>query len=95
MDSTDRDRKKAWKQRQRDAARSEFPLPSDLLEAMFSAIEEQVENDGCDHSHRFTKQWLKDNQQSPDQVVAWLEQHGGFCDCEVIANSYDHWMQNR
>ena len=95
MDSADRDRKKAWKQGERDSARSAFPLPSNLLEAMFNEIEERTGNEGCDHSQRFTKQWLSDNQQPADDVLAWLKLHGGFCDCEVLANPYDHWMQNK
>ena len=26
-----------------------------------------------------------------DQIHAWLDQHGGFCDCEVLANSEEAW----
>lgn len=54
MDSSDRDRKRAWKQRQRETASSVFPLPDDSLQSMFNAVETQVEERGCDHSHRFT-----------------------------------------
>jgi len=95
MDSADRDRKKAWKQREREAARSTFPLPNDVLQAMFNSVEAQVEDSGCDHSHRFTRQWLSENQQPEDQIIGWLEAHGGYCDCEVAANAYDHWVQNK
>jgi hypothetical protein len=95
MDAADRDRKKAWKEREREAARSAFPLSNNFLELMFKAVEEQVEEGGCDHSLRLTMQWLAKQEQSPDRVVAWLKMHGGFCDCEVAANAYDHWMQNK
>jgi hypothetical protein len=95
MDSVDRDRKKAWKEREREAARSAFPLSNDHIEEMFKAVEEQVEEGGCDHSLRFTMQWLAKQQQPADKVIAWLEKHGGYCDCEVAANAYDHWMQNK
>jgi Protein of unknown function (DUF2695) len=30
-----------------------------------------------------------------DAVAAWLENNGGFCDCEVILNARDHWEENR
>ena len=30
-----------------------------------------------------------------EMIVAWLEENGGFCDCEVSANSRDHWERNR
>ena len=95
MDSADRDRKKAWKEREREKARSAFPLSEVQLNSMFNTVEAQVEEGGCDHSHRFTKQWLSENQEPVDKVIDWLEEHGGYCDCEVLANAYDHWMQNK
>lgn len=69
MDSADRDREKAWKERA--AARAEFPLPESLLQAMFDTVEAQVEEHGCDHSHRFTKQLLSGNQQPEEKVLGW------------------------
>ena len=95
MDPSDRDRKKAWKEREREAARSAFPLPNDVLQSMFSAVEALVESHGCDHSHRFTRQWLSESQQPAEQIIEWLETHGGFCDCEVSANAYNHWMESK
>lgn len=95
MDPADKGRKKAWKAREREAARSEFPLADALLESMFEAVEEQVEKAGCDHSHRFTKSWLATNEAPSEKVIAWLEAHGGYCDCEVAANACDHWTQNK
>jgi hypothetical protein len=62
---------------------------------MFEAVEAQLESSGCDHSHRFAVQWLAENRQPADEVIRWLEAHGGLCDCEVAANAYDHWMQNK
>lgn len=85
----------AWKIRERDNARSAFPLPNDLLDSMFKTVEKLVEENGCDHSHRFTTQWLSENRLSAEEVSGWLEAHGGFCDCEVSANAFDHWMQNK
>ena len=63
MDSADRDRKRAWKERERQTARATFPLPNDLLQSMFDEVATLVEGGGCDHSHRFTRQWLSENQQ--------------------------------
>ncbi len=95
MDTSDRDRKKAWKQQQRQLAKDAFPLPNELLEAMFDAIDVQVENSGCDHTLRFTKSWISAHKQSEEKILTWLRQHGGFCDCEVLTNSADHWEQNK
>lgn len=95
MDSADRNRKRAWKDEQRAAARATFPLPSEVLEKLFDAVNSSVEQQGCDHTLYFTKQWLTANVPDGETTLAWLKIHGGFCDCEVITNACDHWEQNR
>ncbi|WP_093552848.1 DUF2695 domain-containing protein [Pseudoduganella namucuonensis] len=95
MDNADRNRKRAWKNEQRTLARSAFPLPSEALEQLFTALDSSLEQSGCDHTLRFTDQWLAANVSDREPTIAWLKSHGGFCDCEVIANVCDHWAQNR
>lgn len=95
MDAADKNRKKAWQQQQRQLARNAFPMADALLQAMFEAVEARVDHEGCDHSLRFTQAWLADQRQAAPAVIAWLNEHGGFCDCEVVANAADHWEQNR
>lgn len=95
MDASDRERKKKWKARVRAAARTAFPLSDDLLRSLFDAVGASVTAQRCDHTHRFTEQWLLAHPERREMVIAWLEDTGGFCDCEVVANSKDHWQQNR
>lgn len=95
MDTSDRDRKKAWKLQQRKLAQDAFPISNALLESLFGAVDTQFENSGCDHTLRFTKAWIAEHKQPETQILAWLREHGGFCDCEVLSNSADHWEQNR
>jgi hypothetical protein len=94
MGGEKRDIKKRWKKAEKDAARAMFPLADDKLEAMFDAVEIALEDAGCDHSLRATTEWLSANGVDA-AVVAWLEDNGGFCDCEVVANARDHWEENR
>jgi hypothetical protein len=95
MNPADRDRKKAWKEQERQKAQAAFPIPSEILESLFAFVEAKVGKEGCDHTHRFTDRWLSENKQPRTPILEWLEEHGGFCDCEVIANAQDHWEQNR
>ena len=95
MNPTDRDRKKAWKEQERKKAQAAFPLSNELLESLFSFLDEKIDSEGCDHSYRFTDEWLSENKQQRTPVIEWLEENGGYCDCEVIANAYDHWVQNK
>jgi len=95
MDDKKRELKKRWKKAERDAARSAFPLHDDKLEALFDAVEMALEDAGCDHSLRATTEWLSANGVDIGAVVVWLENNGGFCDCEVVANARDHWEESR
>lgn len=95
MEASDRDRKREWKQQQQIAAREAFPMPDALLKSFFEAVDERVEQDGCDHTLRFATAWVTANEQPAEKVLAWLSEHGGYCDCEVVANAADHWENYR
>lgn len=95
MDTNDRDRKMKWKQQQRKLAQDAFPVSDALLESLFQAVDAQVENSGCDHTLRFTRAWIAENKQPEVEILSWLREHSGLCDCEVLSNSADHWEQNR
>jgi hypothetical protein len=95
MDNIDRNRKRAWKDEQKALARASFPLSDESMEQLFSSVDQMLEADGCDHTLRITESWLKRNGFDKQATVAWLKEHGGCCDCEVIANACDYWEQNR
>jgi hypothetical protein len=85
----DRDRRKAmvrgFKQRERQAADAQMPLSRDELAALFDHLDETLA-EGCDHSLRFTKKFLAGHSLSEELIIPWLRDHGGYCDCEVLAN---------
>jgi hypothetical protein len=95
MDSVDRDRKKAWKHDERLRARAAFPLPDAELAELFEMLETELEEYGCDHTRRLTETWALSHSHSPNALSAWLDQNGGFCDCEVLCNVGPHWKENR
>lgn len=95
MENADRNRKRMWKDEQRQLAKKAFPLDDKALEQLFAAVDVSLEKGGCDHTLRFTLQWLSQREQDAEPTLTWLRAQGGFCDCEVIANAYDHWEQNR
>ena len=94
MDQGNRDRKNAWKTEQRTLAKNAFPLTNELLASLFKFVEMSVDMDGCDHSRRFTEEWLISNHVAPKPVLDWLESNGGFCDCEAVINVMQHWEEN-
>jgi hypothetical protein len=95
MKAEDKDRKRAWKAEQKAVARAAFPLSHLECNAMFDFIEDKLTSKECDHTRRFTTTSLDERQVDAAAVLAWLDSTGGFCDCEVVANSRDHWEMNR
>jgi uncharacterized protein DUF2695 len=94
MDGEQRKALKRWKGEERAAARARFPLSDEMLEAFFAHVEERKRERGCDHTRRFATEWLAARGLRTLAVIEWLDEHGGFCDCEV-ANVKSHWLDNR
>jgi len=95
MNDAERGRKRVWKVEQRASARQAFPLLADLLTALFAHVTAAVDRSGCQHSLAATEEWIAQAGVDHDSVVEWLEDNGGYCDCEVVANAADHFEQNR
>lgn len=65
----------------------QFPLTPDELADLGRFLAHALSIGGCDHSVKFTRQWLA--QHSPGQQekkLAAFGDWGGYCDCEVEAN---------
>lgn len=79
--------KKAWK----TARSTGYILTEENVQELFEYLEEQLENTCCDHTLRYTEEWLKDNisQEMIESVVAEITDMGGYCDCEVLLNCYE------
>ena len=53
---------------------------------MFSMLDAELEREACDHTRRLTNAWLAARRHNVDRVGAWLDEHNGFCDCDVRIN---------
>src|SRR5262249_31012147 len=83
--------KRQWCDVQRAEARAALPLPFDELKAMFDMLDSELARCGCDHTRRLTRRWLGERCHDAELVFAWCDQHGCFCDCEVLANVEPHF----
>jgi uncharacterized protein DUF2695 len=92
MDKAARKRlKQQLREQQRSAALGAVPLAIPDLQAMFDALDIQLGRQACDRSRRLTQAWLVRRGCQLEAVFAWLDTHGGFCDCEVLANVRQHF----
>ncbi len=85
----DKEEKRRAKQmvraKERAEARAAMPLDPRQLRTLFDWLDVQLAVP-CDHTLRFTLDWLEAHDHDADVVVPWLEDNGGYCDCEVLAN---------
>lgn len=72
----------------------EHPLRFEMR-ALFENVEEGLGVEACDHTLRVTQRWLSAAGHPVEPVVAWFEENGGYCDCEVVMNAQSHWEEIR
>ena len=80
--------KKAWRQQERRKLTDSIPMPTQDLRELFDHLDQESES-GCDHTLRLTTEFLQKRGLNVDRIVPWLHEHGGYCDCEVLANVED------
>lgn len=62
------------------------PLTITQLDELFAFLDSVLARTGCDNTLLITKRWLSDRGHDTERVVGWLQQRGGYCDCEVLFN---------
>ena len=72
-----------------------YILSLEQVASLFEYVESKLEDTGCDHSRRYTQQWLSMNipQEQHEAVLAEIEEMGGYCDCEVLMNCYEEFEE--
>lgn len=63
-------------------------IEPEKLHMLRDYLSTQLEEQLCDHTLRFTKLWLDENVDKKNRVkvLRGLQNNGGYCDCEVLAN---------
>ena len=89
MKDEDRARKATWKASQvaqRDAA---LPAPWTELRSLAAELNARLIAAQCDHSLRFTTEWIARQKLSTTTFFSWARERGGYCDCEILMNTLD------
>jgi hypothetical protein len=63
------------------------------MRGLFDMLDRELPRKGCDHSRRLTSAYLAEHGLASEQFSQWLDKHGGFCDCEVLANVEPFWLE--
>ena len=68
-----------------------MPISFADLSALFDYLDIKLGEEGCDHTTRMTNTFLGKQSLKPEIILPWLQEYGGYCDCEVLANVEESW----
>jgi uncharacterized protein DUF2695 len=63
-----------------------FVLDRERVARLCEFVDQRVQQEGCDHSHRFSRQWAMTESVDWDDLLDILEANGSYCDCEAVLN---------
>ncbi|EJL72479.1 DUF2695 domain-containing protein [Chryseobacterium populi] len=76
-----------WKQKQRKEFEKKLPMDRKSFEKLFDYLDHQLEEVDCDDTNTLTAEFLRKNKVTNiENVINWLAENGGYCDCEILAN---------
>jgi malonyl CoA-acyl carrier protein transacylase len=74
------------KAKEKEDFNNSLPMDKEIFQELFDQLDENL-GDECDHSLTMTTEFLKEKRiENIDKVVEWLNDNGGYCDCEVLMN---------
>ena len=90
-DKTKKQKRKQLLDDLRKKADEEFenglPMSRDNFKKLFDYLDTELNDKSCDDTNRLTKTFLKQiSVENIDEILEWLADKGGYCDCEILAN---------
>jgi hypothetical protein len=89
---------KAWREGEKAKARAEYPLDDARLGEFFRLLEELRAAHGCFRDLRHASAAIAQlalSDADADALFDWCNDHGGYCDCEIAANTFGRWQEIR
>ena len=90
-DKNEIERRKQIKKELREKAKLEFenslPISREKFTQLFDFLDEKLGEYECDDSLKLTNEILQEYKiENIQEVKNWLQENGGYCDCEVLNN---------
>lgn len=77
------------RQQQRTALLTNLPLTTEQLAELFDYLDARLSTHRCDDTLGHTRCFAAAQDLAFAPLEQFLHQHGGYCDCEVLANVAD------
>lgn len=84
--------KKAWREQEHQKLIDSIPMLHQDLRELFDHLDTDRSAE-CDHTLRVTTAFLQQRGLDVTRIVPRLSEHGGYCDCEVLANLEDEFSE--
>ena len=63
------------------------------IEDLFDYLEMKQERESCNHTLRFSMQFMMENHLNFPKLSSWLQENGGYCDCKVLEQIAPEWRK--
>ena len=70
-----------------------LPASKEQIDGLFNFLETKLSAQSCDHTSRFTMQYMMQKMMNFPKVSAWLSQNGGYCDCKILEEIAVPWRE--
>lgn len=81
-----------WRKQTDEAFENSLPMSREQFRELFDYLDEALGETECDDTQRLTREYLQQKGISnSDQVLSWLADNGGYCDCEILNNVEDYF----
>jgi len=96
MDKSEKKKlQKEYKEKQKQAFYDSLPMSKELFQQLFDFLDEKLASDNpCSHNLSLTTGFLSNNNIPIESVISFLEEHGGYCDCEVLYNVEENFRDD-
>ena len=63
-----------------------LPIDRKLILELFDYLDTELDNSECNHDYTNTNEFLKSKNIDIEIMYDWLQDNGGYCDCEILCN---------
>lgn len=90
-DKDETERRRQIRRELREKANLKFEqslsVSREIFKSIFDFINKHLLENEWDNTLKLTRKFLEENQiTNTDEVISWLQNNGGYCDCEVLYN---------
>lgn len=92
MNQSQKEIKRQYLENERKKFQESLPIAEKFFPKLFDFLEQKLSQKPCNHTPKNTQFFCKIHKISAEnQVIAWLSENGGHCDCEILYNVSEHF----